>query len=142
MKKIIYTCDKCGKEINGAPIKLVPASYDAYGDVMEIESDDLGGKVLQLQRCDFCESCFSDICMQILPDQEELQEDEEGEEETPEALENKPKKGGKMTPLDTGKIKALFLAGWKAPQIAEELRCSEPAVYRHIRLMRERGEIA
>lgn len=139
MKKIIYTCDKCGKEIGGAPIKLIPASYDEQGDVMEIESDDLGGKVLKLQRCDFCESCFSNICTQIIPDQEE---DDDEEEETAEAVEDKPKKGGKMTPLDTGKIKALFLDGWKAPQIAEELRCSEPAVYRHIRLMRECGEIA
>lgn len=61
MKKIIYTCDVCGNEIRGIPIKLMPCAYDQTGDAIEIEPDDLGGRILKLRRCDFCESCIIKI---------------------------------------------------------------------------------
>ena len=68
-------------------------------------------------------------------------EEQEEEEEICDRIENTPKKGGKTAPLDVGKIKALYKANWKAKEIAEEMRCAESAVYRHLKAMRENGEI-
>ena len=35
--------------------------------------------------------------------------------------------------IDEGKINALYNAGWKVPQIAEEMKCSQATVYNHIK---------
>lgn len=143
MKKIIYICDKCSKEINGLPIKLVPCSYDQYGDVTEIGSEALENKAKIIQENDYCLDCFRGVCDLLEPDQEETEEEMEPEEEQEicDRIENAPKKSGKTAPLDVGKIKALYKAGWKVKEIVEEMRCAESAVYRHLKTMRENGEI-
>ena len=147
MKKIIYICDKCGKEIIGLPIKLVPCSYDQYGDVTEIGSEALEDKAEKIQKNDYCLDCFRGVCDLLEPDQEEIEEEieeeltQEEDEEICDRIENTPKRGGQTTPLDVGKIKALYKANWKAKEIAEEMRCAESAVYRHLKAMRENGEI-
>lgn len=66
MKKTIYVCDKCGKEIGGVPIKLVPCSYDETGDVVEIEIEDAEAIASKIQKMDFCASCFLKICDNVL----------------------------------------------------------------------------
>lgn len=35
--------------------------------------------------------------------------------------------------IDKGKINALYNAGWKVPQIAEEMKCSQATIYNHIK---------
>lgn len=45
--------------------------------------------------------------------------------------EEKPKK--KRTPVDTGKLFALYQAGWSAPKIADELGISDQTVYNYLR---------
>lgn len=46
-----------------------------------------------------------------------------------------PKKPAKAAPkpgVDHGKVVALYKAGWKIPQIADELGCSQQTVYNHL----------
>lgn len=66
MKKIVYVCDRCGRTIDGKPIKLVPCSYDETGDVTEIECEDGEARASKVQKKDFCDWCFLFICGQIL----------------------------------------------------------------------------
>lgn len=89
MKKIIYICDKCSKEINGLPIKLVPCSYDQYGDVTEIGSEALENKAKIIQENDYCLDCFRGVCDLLEPDQEETEEEMEPEEEQEYATESR-----------------------------------------------------
>lgn len=51
--------------------------------------------------------------------------------------EPKPKKAPKK-PLDHGKIIALHKAGWSMAKIADEMNCSQGAVYSHIKAEAEK----
>ena len=42
--------------------------------------------------------------------------------------------------IDAGKLLALHKAGWKAPQIAEELKCSEATVYNYLKKCKEEAK--
>lgn len=44
----------------------------------------------------------------------------------------KKKTGGKMVPVDHGKIVALARAGWSVAKIADEMRCSDQTVRNHL----------
>ena len=55
--------------------------------------------------------------------------------EDPKPEPKKPKAKPKPAPkpgIDHGKIVALYKAGWKIPQIADELGCSQQTVYNHL----------
>ena len=50
-----------------------------------------------------------------------------------------PPRRGKI--IDAGKLLALARQGWKAPQIAEELNCSEATVYNYLKKCKEEGKL-
>ena len=52
----------------------------------------------------------------------------------------KKKKSGRKKTVDTAKIRALHNAGWSAAKIADELGCSNAAVYENLRQMRAENE--
>lgn len=143
MKKVIYICDACGKQIDGMPIKLMPCQYDQYGEIAIIPADDLEEKARKIEANDYCADCFRSACYMLDPEETEEPEEltDEEEEEICDRIENTPKKSGRYPQLDVGKIKALYNAGWKATEIAAEMKCAESAVYRHLKNMRESGEI-
>lgn len=69
---------------------------------------------------------------------EEIIIDAEPEEEQPEPVQEEPKKADpvktapkktKRKAIDKGKIGALYKAGWSVAKIADEMRCSQTAVY-------------
>lgn len=100
MRKTIYYCDRCRKEIEEKPL-----SFQATVRRTETETVDI------------CESCANDLMAGI----RQLIRGE--------AQEGKTKKKEKKDPIDQGKIRALAKAGWSAAKIADEMRCSKATVY-------------
>lgn len=56
---------------------------------------------------------------------------EKKEDPKPKQEKSKPKPAPKPG-VDHGKVVALYKAGWKIPQIADELGCSQQTVYNHL----------
>ena len=50
------------------------------------------------------------------------------------------RKAAEKKTVDTAKIRALHNAGWSAAKIADELGCSNAAVYENLRQMRAENE--
>ena len=76
---------------------------------------------------------------------EALQEKERRVADVPEPIVEpmrspKKKKSGRKKTVDTAKIRALHNAGWSAAKIADELGCSNAAVYENLRQMRVENE--
>ena len=76
---------------------------------------------------------------------EALQEKERRVADVPEPIVEpmrslKKKKSGRKKTVDTAKIRALHNAGWSAAKIADELGCSNAAVYENLRQMRAENE--
>lgn len=67
------------------------------------------------------------------PEETEEKEDMPEEETKAETTEEeKPKGASRRTPIDHGKICALWKGKWKAEDIADEMKCSIQTVYNHI----------
>ena len=62
------------------------------------------------------------------------------EEKEPYKKPGKKGRGSEQKKLDTGKILALYTAGWDPVKIAEEMRCSTSSVYRVIRQEEKKQE--
>ena len=146
MRKII--CDRCGADISKESeygfIWMGTRDYNEEVSMDEFMESEWSGM-------DFCEDCMAKIEEFILsqpatpteaPKEEpkatepEAEPEEEAEPAAPEKAKTvKPKE------LDTGKIIALYKAGWSYKAIADELRSNVSAIGRVIRLAKEEGTI-
>ena len=148
MRKII--CDRCGADISKESeygfIWLSTRDYNEDVSMDEFMESEWSGM-------DFCEDCMAKIEEFILsqpatpteaPKEEPKATEPEAEpEEDAEAEPAAPAKAKTVKPkeLDTGKITALYKAGWSYKAIADELRSNVSAIGRVIRLAKEEGTI-
>ena len=122
-------CDRCGKEM---PWK----DTDNVGHVAlrwkDIRTDELAG-LNPYEDVEFC-----DDCMRAISDFIEKKPAIVAVE--PAAVEEKPKAPTAKRKIDTGKLQALYEAGWPVPKIADELGCSDKAVYYHLNKLDVKGD--
>ena len=108
-------CDRCGKEMPWKDIRTEElAGLNPYEDV------------------EFCDDCMRAIAAFIEQKPEVVSLD-------PPAAAEKPKASAKKK-IDTGKLQALYEAGWPVPKIADELGCSDKAVYYHLNKLDVKGD--
>ncbi|MBR2561246.1 MAG: hypothetical protein IKE31_03750 [Eubacterium sp.] len=119
MRKIIYICDKCGKEITEDIIEMQAGQLDPENESWE---------QMPALKVHFHLTCMDDV-LNSLKKEEFAPVQKEGK---------KPKKT-----VDRDTVKALYLADWKIKDIAEDpkVKCSEWTVRNIIRELREAGEI-
>lgn len=124
MVKMIFFCDKCGAEI----VKDDPISFHAEaldkesgGELAKVNSyyPDLDGK-------HFCGDC-ADVIHSLFVRHCNNESATSQPKDVKEAPTTRP--GSKKRKLDGGKIRALKNAGWTVKAIAEEMNCSETAIY-------------
>ncbi|MBD5461492.1 MAG: helix-turn-helix domain-containing protein [Lachnospiraceae bacterium] len=145
MRTIMISCDRCGKEITGYPVKITPEHTGRKND--ELQPDN-GGKLPEwaekILDKDFCVKCTEKIVRYALGGMKENPEFKKAVEEMVEGAappvrqekENKaPDTDGDRegrtgrSKIDAGKVMALTKAGWSAPKIADEMGISVQAVY-------------
>lgn len=122
MKRISWTCDVCGKEIKeDEPLLRI----EAYGidhkseeptDTFRILGEKEGGSPVEL-----CESCVEDYFAVLFQDIRAAKAKKKEQEK-------KERKTEVKLPLDTGKIRVLYEAGWNPRQIAGELKVSDETI--------------
>ncbi len=124
----IIRCDRCGKEM---PWK----DTDNVGHVAlrwkDIRTDELVG-LNPYEDVEFCDDCMRAISDFIEKKPAVVPID-------PPAAVEKPKASAKKK-IDTGKLQALYEAGWSVPKIADELGCSDNAVYYHLNKLDVKGD--
>ena len=120
-------CDRCGKEL---PWK----DTDNVGHVAlrwkDIRTDELAG-LNPYEDVEFCDDCMRAISDFI--------EKKPAIVAVEPAAAEKPKASAKKK-IDTGKLQALYEAGWPVPKIADELGCSDKAVYYHLNKLDVKGD--
>lgn len=154
MRKIVIKCDRCGKEIEGNPIKIIPEyAHRESGDLWPDGNtkDNIAYEQEMIDK-DFCEECVRKILrysqggMKPNPEFEQAVQEMIKDDTPPnvkpdntidmaqiDKLEEivkeveEPKRGRQR--LDTGKIMALTKAGWPASKIAEEMGVNPQAIY-------------
>lgn len=109
MRVLKFVCDRCGKIIEGDPIKINP--------IVESEDDDKCKFVYaDSPERDYCQECSDEIHAFMMCVMKKKGPD-------------KPKPGKpERKDLDIGKIMALKNAGWSQRKIAEEMRCSDATI--------------
>lgn len=144
MRKLIISCDRCGTEITGEPISILPKYSKVGSQVIPEGMNELPLWIERMQDKDFCRKCTEAIVNYALK-RRELDEDNVQKKHQAEAnkdYSDPERKGGKRpevpmeenkesgrSKLDIGKIMALTKAGWPAAQIADEMGISTQAVY-------------
>ena len=104
MRKTIYYCDRCKKEIEEKPLSFqVTVRLTESGSVEDVDGV-----------TDICESCANDLM--------------ERNRKLILSAEEKPKKEAKKQTVDRGKVVALAKAKWSVAKIADEMRCSQQTV--------------
>lgn len=145
MRKTIILCDKCGKEIEKNPARLVIEHVDrstgetvddTYKDENTPKEEYCEGCIKSMLRfmkkAEYCDECKKG--MRALMDRTEpaagdkpvVEKDKEPEQAEQDKLASKKpkqtkKEPEKRKPLDHGKIMALKDAGWDDAKIADEL---------------------
>ena len=115
MRKIIYICDRCGKEMTGLKYQLAVRWGDKENNDPENWEMEYGAEL--------CEECYRAVDEAILA-----------------AIKNeKPERKATREPAisDFGKLKALLRAGWKIKDVALEFRCSEQTVRNTIKRLQD-----
>ena len=100
MKKTIYICDLCGRQM------MIPYLQ------ISIEAEEG-----ETEERDLCEACTMRI--------RKPEKDAEPHEEKPK----KARKAPKREPVDRGKVMALAQAKWPVTKIADEMGCSAQTIY-------------
>lgn len=124
----IIKCDRCGAEF--APRTITRIGYVSL-NWRDIATDDLQ-EDNPLSDMDYCEDCMRAIAAFIEQKPAVVPLD-------PPAAAEKPKASAKKK-IDTGKLQALYEAGWPVPKIADELGCSDKAVYYHLNKLDVKGD--
>lgn len=128
MKKTVYTCDRCKKEIAGDPVKICM-------EVVDRQNGDFSNNFPfpDIREYDFCDSCGEYIAGQIRrfckKGAPAINDPDAGAAVKETAATSKPSPGTAARRIDTGKVMALKTAGWTVKAIAEEMGCSEVTVY-------------
>ena len=107
MRRTVYSCDKCGKEIEPQEAEI----YEVYCH-------------------DFCEECagkLENIIKNWLAPEKEIVKVEIKLDKT-EAKPKKPKEAKKTCKIDWDKACALKLAGWNNKDIADEIHANEGTI--------------
>ena len=115
MQKIIYYCDRCGKEIIDEHNVIKNAKWGYHYEL-----------------CKTCDSELLDLIVNFM-NGEKTDPEQEPEVKTEQEKPKKKKRGGphnskNKLPLDLAKIGALYVAGWKPKDIAPEVGCCESTV--------------
>lgn len=125
MKKTLYICNRCNRQIKTEGTRIIPHFFDTASGEM------LGEVDIPSNDTHFCLNCTKKMMEEILalPEGEKAMDGMQGAVEQ----NNSPKKRMR---LDTGKVMALHEAGWSNKQIAEEMRVTERQIYQCIRYQR------
>lgn len=118
LKKTLYICNRCSKEIKTEGTRIIPHFFDLATDEMlgEIEVPD--------RNIHFCMGCTKKIMEEIL---------KTPEEKPPDNTRKTGKRPKKRERLDAGKVMALHRAGWDNGKIADEMGVTERQIYQCIR---------
>ena len=141
MRQVKILCDRCGREIEGYPVKVIPELADRDNDELLPENVHHPEWMEKIQDKDFCEACTEKIVRYALGGMKKNSEFEEAvkdmmesavsgssKEEKESDTDGEEGKNGRSR-IDAGKVMALTKAGWSAAQIAYEMRISTQAVY-------------
>ena len=125
----IIKCDRCGAEFE--PKTITRIGYVSL-NWRDVATDDLQ-EDNPLSDMDYCEDCMRAIAAFIEQKPAVVPLDPPAAKEPPKASATKKK-------IDAGKLKALYEAGWSVPKIADELGCSDKAVYYHLNKLDVKGD--
>ena len=135
----VIICDRCRKHLT--QVEKVGFVHLDWKDVSTGYVD--GNK--ELKDWDFCPECMAEIesFVKMKPKEkpEEHPEEKPGADpepaaqpaEDPEPKKQKPKKEKGEKKIDVGRIHALASAGWPVKEIAADVGCSEPTVYKYLK---------
>lgn len=113
LKKTLYICNQCNKEIKTEGTRIIPHFFDFATDEM------LGAIEVPDNDVHFCMGCTKKFMEEIL-----------GLPENKKQTRKRPKKSER---LDAGKVMALHQAGWDNEKIADEMDATERQIYQCIR---------
>ena len=134
MKKIIYTCDRCRKEIKDSPYRILVDKLYVEDPEQEVKGIMCPQPHLEIRDLDLCKDC-TDFLVGLLkkhmraPAAINDDFEEAVQEMVATSQSGSPAKGGARRKLDRGKIRALRDAGWSVKAIAEEMQCTVRAIY-------------
>lgn len=126
MKKIVYVCNCCRKEIKGDGTRLFFDFFDTE------KGEPLDNSTVPDNDVHFCARCSGKI-MKDLFLEPEIPSGKREKDGSGKADPEKPK-------VDTGKIMALHNASWSNKEIAEEMGMTERQVYQCIYYQKRKGE--
>lgn len=114
MRKVIYFCDKCNRQLPGYAFRLFAGEFDATEQSTTEKQPELIGEL--------CPACYKVALATVQASFAE------GHPDKPEP--KKKTRGGahNRKQLDLGKIAALRNAGWSFDKIGEEVGCSAQTV--------------
>ena len=130
-------CDRCGTEIEGYPIKMIPEYVSRKNEDLTAECGDIPVAAFPIINKEFCVECTNKINRYALGGMKVNEEFEKAVQEMiagfpSDETEEECNSGGGDTDageeqkktrvkIDTGKVAALKMAGWSVKQIAENL---------------------
>lgn len=122
MRKTVFYCDRCGRQID-AEVYQIGTRFLNAEEGTEIDSENLA---------ELCMDCHNETeemttWMILHP---EIHFDG-GRQITPQKPKD-PKKQGNRKQIDLGKIAALYNAGWSVRNIAAEMHCAEQTIRNHL----------
>lgn len=159
MRTVIINCDRCGEEIKGYPVKIVPEYVDREtGDIWPDNDEHLPEWAEKIIDKDFCEECtrkivrfafggikenpdFKKVVDEMVdgvtpPHQLKILMGEKDNQGVMAQVDRLEEMVNGMIPekkgrnrIDYGKVMALTKAGWSAAQIADEMGLNVQAVY-------------
>lgn len=134
MKKITYICDRCGKRIEKNPYRLlVDRQSDEGPGGREAAPEGCARPHPEIEDLDFCISCMDSLAGLIRGQIKDHKGDGAETARKADAGRAAKKSGRKI--LDRGRIQALRKAGWTVKAIAEDLQCTDKAVYHALKEM-------
>lgn len=131
MREVIIKCDKCGEIINENPLKLRFVYEERNTSELELVRTIND----HYELCEQCVASLIDVVSEFMVSEEQKCEEPEPVPE-PEPEESPvPKYRGK---IDTGRLRALYEAGWAVKEIAGEFGVSEQTVYNWLKQLKLR----
>ena len=129
MKKTLYFCNQCNREIKKKGTRIIPYSFDLMTNELTEEVKVPDNDV------HFCMSCTQKIMEEMLGLQKTSIEENAEKISAPKAKNTRPKKEDR---LDAGKVMALHWANWSNEKIADEMGVTERQIYQCIRYQKKK----